>query len=139
RGSVNLRRLSRPARAVSKPGGLDTAVGGLLDQRAESLIIFTSGTTDAPKAVVHSRNSLGTGLGVFAAHVGFVPGERVLTDQLMVGIPALIGGAHWIMPPAGADPGARPAKYLDLLPGADVLFAVPAALDAMLRLLERHP
>jgi len=120
---------SRPART-----------GGLLgDAAAEALIIFTSGTTANPKAVVHSRNTLGTGLGDFAAHVGFVPGERVLTDQLMVGIPALISGAHWMLPPAGLDPGASPARYLDLLPGADVLFAVPAALDALLELLERQP
>jgi acyl-CoA synthetase (AMP-forming)/AMP-acid ligase II len=103
------------------------------------LVIFTSGTTDNPKAVVHSRNSLGTGLDDFAAAAGFVAGERVLTDQLMVGIPALIAGAHWIMPPPGLDPGAKPDKYLDLLPGADVLFAVPAALDALLRMLEHEP
>lgn len=98
----------------------------------EALIIFTSGTTEHPKAVVHSRASLGAGLGDFAAYVGFVPGEVVLTDQLMVGIPALISGAHWTLPPAGLDPGASPAKYLRLLPEADVLFAVPAALDALL-------
>jgi len=107
--------------------------------QAEALIIFTSGTTAHPKAVVHSRRSLGTGLADFAHHVGFEAGERVLTDQLMVGIPALISGAHWVLPPAGLDPGASPARYLDLLPGADVLFAVPAALDAMLRMLEREP
>lgn len=118
-GAVALRRLSRPPGAVSKP-------------TAEALIIFTSGTTAHPKAVMHSRSSLGTGLGDFAAHVGFVPGEVVLTDQLMVGIPALISGAHWVLPPAGADPGARPDKYLPLLKRADVLFAVPAALDALL-------
>jgi acyl-CoA synthetase (AMP-forming)/AMP-acid ligase II len=109
------------------------------DASGEALIIFTSGTTSHPKAVVHSRNSLGTGLADFADRVGFVAGERVLTDQLMVGIPALISGAHWELPPAGADPGAKPAKYLDLLPRAKVLFAVPAALDAMLRMLERRP
>ncbi len=106
---------------------------------APALVIFTSGTTDHPKAVVHSRASLGAGLAGFAASVGFVAGERVLTDQLMVGIPALIGGAHWVMPPPGLDPGARPERYLDGLRGADVLFAVPAALDALLTLLDDQP
>ena len=124
----------RDASADGRPGRLIVA-----DPNREALIIFTSGTTDAPKAVVHSRESLGTGLDDFASAIGFVPGERVLTDQLMVGIPALIAGAHWRLPPAGADPGARPERYLDLLPGADVLFAVPAALDALLRMLEHTP
>jgi acyl-CoA synthetase (AMP-forming)/AMP-acid ligase II len=123
KGALPLRRLLRAA-----PG----EVSG--DPADEALIIFTSGTTQAPKAVVHSRTSLGTGLADFAAAVGFVPGERVLTDQLMVGIPALIGGAHWVLPPAGADPGARPHRYLPLLRRAEVLFAVPAALDALLRM-----
>ena len=120
-GAIPLRGLS------SAPARIET------DPRSEALIIFTSGTTAHPKAVVHSRVSLGTGLGDFARHVGFVAGERVLTDQLMVGIPALISGAHWVLPFAGADPGAEPDKYLRLLKHADVLFAVPAALDALLR------
>lgn len=116
-----------------------TGEAGGISRGGEALIIFTSGTTDDPKAVVHTRASLGTGLDDFAAAIEFVPGERVVTDQLMIGIPALIGGAHWVLPPPGADPGARPEKYLRLLPQADVLFAVPAALDAILTLLERRP
>lgn len=105
----------------------------------EALIIFTSGTTDHPKAVVHSRASLGTGFADFAGRVKLAAGDRVLTDQLMVGIPSLIAGAHWTLPPFGANPGARPEQYLDLLPGADVLFAVPGALDSLLRLLDAKP
>ncbi|HEY4225645.1 MAG TPA: class I adenylate-forming enzyme family protein [Pseudolysinimonas sp.] len=105
----------------------------------DALVIFTSGTTDAPKAVVHSRHSLGAGLADFAAGVGLREGQRLLTDQLMVGVPALIAGAHWTMPPMGANPGARPEQYLTLLPEAEVLFAVPAALDAMLRALDARP
>jgi acyl-CoA synthetase (AMP-forming)/AMP-acid ligase II len=106
---------------------------------ADALIIFTSGTTDVPKAVVHTRESLGAGLVDFAAEVGMRPGQRVLTDQLMVGVPALIAGAHWTIPPSGSNPGARPEQYLALLPDAELLFAVPAALDAMLRALQAHP
>lgn len=121
KGAIRLSSLPRHGSPISA----EPATG-------EALIIFTSGTTAHPKAVVHTRTSLGTGLADFAAHVGFVSGEVVLTDQLMVGIPALISGAHWVLPPAGADPGAKPDRYLPLLDRADVLFAVPAALDALL-------
>ena len=142
KGALSLGRLLQGRRAgrapsLASPRRPDMAFAP--SSSAEALIIFTSGTTDAPKAVVHSRESLGTGLDDFATAVGFVAGERVLTDQLMVGIPALISGAHWELPPPGLDPGARPERYLGLLPTADVLFAVPAALDALLRMLETRP
>jgi acyl-CoA synthetase (AMP-forming)/AMP-acid ligase II len=131
RGAVSLRSLSSPrsGRVESTPRAPD----------ADALVIFTSGTTDVPKAVVHTRASLGAGLADFAAEVGIRPGQRVLTDQLMVGVPALIAGAHWTMPPYGTNPGARPEQYLALLPDAELLFAVPAALDAMLRALDARP
>lgn len=104
----------------------------------EALVVFTSGTTEAPRAVVHTRASLAASLGGIAA-AALRPGQRVLTDQLMVGIPALLVGATWTMPPPGLDPGARPEAYVPLLVDADVLFAAPAAMDALLRLLGDGP
>jgi acyl-CoA synthetase (AMP-forming)/AMP-acid ligase II len=138
RHSVSARSLSRrdPSEHSAPGAGAESPRDS---HHAPALVIFTSGTTDAPKAVVHSRASLGAGLADFAAGVGLRAGQRVLTDQLMVGIPALIAGAHWTMPPTGANPGARPEQYLALLPDAEVLFAVPAALDAMLRALDARP
>ncbi|MGO1775796.1 MAG: AMP-binding protein, partial [Agrococcus casei] len=58
--------------------------------------------------------------------------QRVLTDQLMVGVPALIAGAHWIMPKYGLDPGAAPEDYLPLLGDADAAFLTPASMNAVL-------
>ncbi|CAN5361909.1 class I adenylate-forming enzyme family protein [soil metagenome] len=143
RGAMSLATLSRtaPSVAVQTPARSGPAGdgGSRADNEQPALVIFTSGTNDAPKAVVHTRASLGAGLADFATEVGIRPGQRVLTDQLMVGVPALIAGAHWTMPPYGANPGARPEQYLALLPDAELLFAVPAALDAMLHALDANP
>ncbi|MEZ5190250.1 MAG: class I adenylate-forming enzyme family protein [Schumannella sp.] len=156
RGALPLRALRSRARGESTRIGESgagaaaearTLGGAALDGAAlggaalgePALIVFTSGTTDSPKGVVHSRASLGAGLADFAAGVGIRRGQRVLTDQLMVGVPALIAGAHWSIPPAGIDPGARPERYLRLLPDAELLFAVPAGLDAILRELDARP
>lgn len=128
RGALRLDRLAR-----SHPRPLP-----MPDPSADALLIFTSGTTGTPKAVVHTLASLGAGLRDVRDGLGLEPGLAVLTDQLMIGIPALIAGAHWTLPPVGLDPGAAPERYLPLLDRAEAIFCSPAGLDAMLRLLDER-
>ncbi|GIG58760.1 fatty-acyl-CoA synthase [Longispora fulva] len=107
-----------------------SGVAHLADQ--EALVVFTSGSTAAPKAVVHTRGSLGAGLQLLATRCRIGPGDTVHTDQLMLGLPALVAGAHWTMPPYGFAPGADPARYAAGLRGATHAFCVPADLAVLL-------
>ncbi|MFJ4653044.1 AMP-binding protein [Nocardia sp. NPDC088792] len=114
--SIPLRRLlgadpENPATDIPWADAMAGAVGGLeagavggeqavptVDPAAEALIVFTSGTTAAPKAVVHTRGSLGAGLAAMAGRSSLGPGGHLHTEQLMMGLPALMAGARWSMP-----------------------------------------
>ncbi|MBB5956830.1 acyl-CoA synthetase (AMP-forming)/AMP-acid ligase II [Saccharothrix tamanrassetensis] len=98
----------------------------------DAVIVFTSGTTAAPKAVVHTRGSLAAALRALAVRCELGPGTRVHTDQMMLGLPALVAGAHWSMPPYGFAPSADPTALAAGLTGATHTFLVPTDLAAIL-------
>ncbi|MEV6860587.1 class I adenylate-forming enzyme family protein [Streptosporangium subroseum] len=108
------------------PGGSPTA-----DQPAA--VIFTSGTTARPRGVVHTRGSLAAGLELFQSAFPLGPGDIVHTDQLMLGLPALLAGATWSLP-GGGDLTAELAERK-----ATHTFAVPVHLDRLLRETPRLP
>ncbi|WP_433247830.1 AMP-binding protein [Streptosporangium sp. CA-135522] len=120
RGALRLARILRTPRLPAPDAFAATA-----DQPAA--VIFTSGTTARPRGVVHTRGSLAAGLALFRSAFPLGPGDVVHTDQLMLGLPALLAGATWSLP-GGGDLAAELAAR-----GATHTFAVPVHLDRLLR------
>jgi acyl-CoA synthetase (AMP-forming)/AMP-acid ligase II len=89
-------------------------------------VVFTSGTTADPRAVVHTARSAAA---VFdAAHLisELDRDAVVVTDQLHSALPALLAGSRVVIPPTGA----RPGEVVRLLhhSRATHAFAVPSDL-----------
>lgn len=129
-------RRAIPARRLASGSTIGIEIPAAAPEQ-EGLVVFTSGSTAAPKAVVHTRGSLGAGLEVLAARCALRPGDVLYTDQLMLGLPALVAGAHWTMPPFGFSASAEPAVVAKRLTRATHSFAVPADLARMLDAIER--
>ncbi|MBC6470790.1 acyl--CoA ligase [Actinomadura alba] len=122
-GALSLARLTRGA--APEPGTDDDA-----RPDAPAAVIFTSGTTASPRAVVHTQASLAAALELFRARLPLGPGDVVHTDQLMLGLPTLISGARWSMPPLGCSPAGFARGLRDR--GATHTFCVPVQLDEVL-------
>ncbi|GHH65962.1 fatty-acyl-CoA synthase [Streptosporangium violaceochromogenes] len=136
RRALGLSRLLRPGGGLrgtpDMSGATPPEISEISSDQAAA-VIFTSGTTARPRGVVHTRGSLAAGLELFRNAFPLGPGDIVHTDQLMLGLPALLAGATWSLPTGGdlaGDLAARRATHT---------FAVPVHLDRLLRRTPRLP
>ncbi|MDI6102508.1 class I adenylate-forming enzyme family protein [Actinoplanes sp. NEAU-A12] len=121
------RRLPGNAAALALPSG---PVPPAFDGDGDAVIIFTSGTTSSPRAVVHTRAGLATGFRAVADLVRPFAGVPVLGGTFFVTVPSLAAGA----PVAAPDrrPRALARQVTGLRPQATYLTPpqLRAALDA---------
>ena len=62
------------------------------------LIVFTSGTTAAPRAVVQTNGSIGAAIDMMSREERFDPGDVLYSDQLHLVLPALLAGVPAVIP-----------------------------------------
>ena len=79
---------------------------------ADAVIVFTSGTTSSPRAVVHSRAGLAAGLRTVADLVRPQPGSTVLGGTFFVLVPSLAAGAAVALPARAPTALARQLRCL---------------------------
>ncbi|HET7019036.1 MAG TPA: class I adenylate-forming enzyme family protein [Streptosporangiaceae bacterium] len=106
-------------------------------QDGDAVIIFTSGTTARPRAVVHTWASVDAGMRAVTGLVGPLPSQPVLGGTLFVLVPALACGAPVALPSRSA---AGVARQLDRLAPQATYLTPPvlrAALDAGARFTGR--
>jgi len=127
-GSRRLDTLSGPVAAVA------------LDAEATALVVFTSGTSGAPRGIVHSPRSLGATIAAVTELTGIRPGDRVAASGLHLVVPTLVAGATVVVPPRGPRALARATARLDvshlsLAPHAAVEWAERGGAGPLLRRL----
>ncbi|MEE1828235.1 class I adenylate-forming enzyme family protein [Streptomyces sp. BE20] len=86
-------RLGRFGASVPRVPGRDT-----YERDADAVIVFTSGTTARPRAVVHTRHGLAAGLRTVTDLVDPRPGTTVVGGTFFVLVPALTAGAAVALP-----------------------------------------
>ncbi|MDF1506285.1 AMP-binding protein, partial [Roseisolibacter sp. H3M3-2] len=77
---------------------------------APAFVVFTSGTTAAPRAVVHTQRSLRATLDAVGASLALGDGDVLYAGELHLALPALLAGARVVVPPRGRFDAARLAR-----------------------------
>ncbi|MEU9299628.1 class I adenylate-forming enzyme family protein [Streptomyces sp. NPDC048269] len=98
------------------------------DHDGDAVIVFTSGTTSRPRAVVHTRSSLAAGMDTVCALFDAAPDRPVLGGTFFVLVPSLTRGAPVALP--ARDPRVL-ARQLHRLGPRDTYLTPPALRDAL--------
>lgn len=98
------------------------------------IVVFTSGTTAAPKAVVHSGRSIAATLSLVSAHLQFAESDVLFASDVHLVLPALSAGASVVVPPRGRFSAVRTLRALRTHMVTH-LFAVTADAQALAELL----
>ncbi|MEU9144791.1 class I adenylate-forming enzyme family protein [Streptomyces sp. NPDC048349] len=98
------------------------------DHDGDAVIVFTSGTTSRPRAVVHTRSSLAAGMATVASLFDAAPDQPVLGGTFFVLVPSLTCGAPVALP--ARDPRVL-ARQLHRLRPRDTYLTPPALRDAL--------
>ncbi|MFI6528480.1 class I adenylate-forming enzyme family protein [Streptomyces uncialis] len=83
-----------------------------VDGDGDAVVVFTSGTTALPRAVVHTRSSLAAGMATVAELVSPEPGRPVLGGTFFVLVPSLASGAPVALPARSPRTLARQLRRL---------------------------
>ncbi|MGW4892896.1 class I adenylate-forming enzyme family protein [Kitasatospora sp. NPDC004240] len=125
--------LARTASASASPSAPAHPAAPVGDPDRPALIVFTSGTTARPRAVVHSQATLLVGADLLGESLG-LPTARgpvvVHSEQLMIAFAFLAAGATWSAAPLPV----RPKRFLRDLRRrrATHTFGTPASLARLL-------
>ncbi|WP_033345126.1 AMP-binding protein [Catenuloplanes japonicus] len=128
------RRWPGSAPALTVPSGPPPPI---FEGDGDAVIVFTSGTTSSPRAVVHSRASLDAGMQAVTELVRPDAGSPVAGGTFFVLAPALVAGAPVAMP--AGNPRTLARQLAHLRPQATYLTPpeLRAALDAGTRFTGR--
>ncbi|MDI2124755.1 class I adenylate-forming enzyme family protein [Yinghuangia seranimata] len=98
------------------------------DEDGDAVVVFTSGTTTRPRAVVHTRSSLAAGMATVAGMVRPEAGRPVLGGTFFVLLPSLAAGAPVALPARSARVLARQLRRL----GPQATYLTPPQLRSAL-------
>ena len=124
-----------PYQALCKPAARNAPPAVPPD--APAFVVFTSGTTESPKAVVHTGSSIGATLAIAAEHLAIGAADVVYAAELHLVVPALLAGVRIVLPRYGR---FEPGRYLHDLERHRIshTYCLPADIQTLIRYCTVH-